>query len=160
MLVVKDSLLAFDPGETIGWCTFWLPGEHTYNTSARLLAKGHVYNIVGLQDCFEALHQSTRTVVYEGFSRGNTAVKPQIETIELVGAIKAYSTYYKLPAVQQYPAERKGYIKIAKAMVGRGNYERFHHAIDAIAHAIAFCEKEGLPWDKQYWIAQMLQLED
>lgn len=146
-------ILSFDPGVTTGFCC---------------IVNGNLTEYAELQDmkavtdyiCHYGENTPVDHIVYEGFARGNSVVKEQLITIEMCGAIKAASLILQVPYHMQYPAERKGYIPIAKAMLKDtfgGSYKDWHHSTDAVAHALTFMDKEKLEWQKQHWMHRAFQ---
>ena len=136
------NIIAFDPGLTVGYAIFM---------GSNLERCGHLKSIEDIVHCpWNYIDQ----IVYEGFARGNSVVDEQLRTIEMCGAIQAVAYVHNLPYRMQYPAMRKGYVPIAKCMVkDRGFYlEEVHHAIDAIAHGLCYMDKEGISWNKQFWM--------
>lgn len=136
-------LLALDPGLTTGYAIF---------CNGHIERCGHCASLAETVDL--VMTPPLDGVVYEGFARGNSVVDEQLRTIELCGAIQAAAHLGRLKCAMQYPAMRKGYVPIAKCMVKElgFTYEEMHHAIDAIAHALCYMDKEGEQWDKQSWL--------
>lgn len=146
------NILAFDPGLTVGWSEFTdSPGWYF------VLECGHAMSLEDVVDLIQQKNPSL--IVYEGFARGNSVVDEQLKTIEMCGAIKAIAHNQGIPVVMQYPAARKGYVPIAKQMVKSKGYtlEEMHHAIDAIAHGLCYIDKEGMEWQKQFWLHKAFQ---
>ena len=147
-------IVAFDPGKTIGYAVF---------CNTELFRLGHLQSIEELvRELYRQIGTPNLRVVYEGFARGNTAVKDQLQTIEICGAIQAIALACEFPVKSQYPSMRTGYIPIAKAMIQEKGFtlSEMKHAVDAIAHGLAYMDKEGLGWQKQDWIRKALPRED
>lgn len=147
-------LLCFDPGLTIGWCIFE-PGEK----GMKLEECGHLYDLedlIRIIDYFDTYNSFSGDVVLnESFARGNSVVKEQIETLRLCGAIEALALDREFTYAQQYPAQRTGYVPIAKKMIkelGFGTLKENHHAIDAIAHGLCYMDNNNIEWQKQWWM--------
>lgn len=152
-------VIAFDPGLTIGCCAFV-----QRETSMELVQSLHLHSIdaiVAYLDDIESRYLRREiAVVAESFARGNSVVDEQIKTLRMCGAIEALCSHYGIRWSEQYPASRAGYVPVAKCMIrelGFGTLQQNHHAIDAIAHALCFMDKEGLEWKKQYWLRQVIQ---
>lgn len=146
------KLLCFDPGLTTGFAWFEEGDE-----AMKLTKCGHLYDLKEITQEVErfSLSGGLATIVNENFARGNSVVKEQIETIRLCGGIEALAHVHGFGYAQQYPASRTGYVPIAKAMIkelGFGTLQENHHAIDAIAHGLCYMDKEGMEWQKQYWM--------
>jgi len=139
------SIIAFDPGMTVGYAVF---------KEGLLSEIGHLHSIGDVVDKLQSWNDIVDTIVYEGFARGNSVVKEQIVTIEMCGAIQAMAHATESKLVMQYPAVRAGYIPIAKCMVKDKGFklQEMHHAIDAVAHGLAYLDKEEIPWEKQIWM--------
>lgn len=140
-------ILSFDPGGTTGYVIV---------ADGQLKEAGHLATLSDLvYVCFSV---EADQIVFEGFARGNSAVDDQLETIELCGAIRACADILRLPCRKQFPAVRTGYVPLAKAWLTSQHKEQdVHHAIDALAHAMYFMDKEGIAWPKQYWMSRVFQ---
>lgn len=145
-------LLALDPGLTTGYAIF---------CNGHIERCGHCISLEDVVDlCLQGSvartlgEKSYDAIVYEGFARGNSVVDEQLRTIELCGAIQAAAHLGRLKCTMQYPAMRKGYVPIAKCIVKElgFTYEEMHHAIDAVAHALCYMDKEGIEWAKQRYL--------
>ena len=146
-------LLCFDPGLTIGWCIFE-PGEK----GMTLVECGHDHNLQDLiwrVNYFDSYKTQGDVILNESFARGNSVVKEQIETLRLCGAIEALALDREYSYAQQYPAQRTGYVPIAKKMIkelGFGTLQENHHAIDAIAHGLCYMDSNNIEWQKSWWM--------
>lgn len=141
------TLLGLDPGGTTGYVIMH---------EGALLAAGHLQILSEIVDL--CMRPTVDVIVYEGFARGNSAVKDQLDTIELCGAIRACAHISQKACRPQYPAVRTGYVPLAKAWLkGFGKEADVHHAIDALAHCMYYMDKEGIPWPKQYWMSQVFR---
>lgn len=144
-------VIAFDPGVTTGIAIF---EEGTLN---------YWGTFKSLKACVNTLHDflrdDTRTtvVVMEAFNRGNTVVDEQIQTIELCGAITAICELKGAYLVRQSPSTRTSYLPIARAMLQSYSDSNKRHAIDAVAHAIRWMERNGEDWQKSYWMPRVFQ---
>ena len=152
-----NEVLAFDPGKVIGYAHFE-NGE--FQSSIELQSLEEIVKQ------FQCVLNSPLTVeernlvcITETFSRGNTAVKDQLQTIEIIGAIRALCLVHEVPLIEQLPSMRTGYIPIAKAMIRENGYtlKEKHHSIDAIAHGLAYMDKGGVEWHKRYWMSKAFQ---
>ena len=149
-------ILCFDPGKTTGFALF---------CEGKLERAKELQSLAELVAAFtDAAFLRTRgeeiVCVYEGFARGNVGVKDQLQTIEVCGAIRALCHLYGFVCVEQMPAVRTGYIPIAKQMIKDKVYgvlREYHHSIDAIAHGLTYMEKEGIEWDKEFWISKVIR---
>lgn len=141
-------LLCFDPGKTTGVAQFNMYGELEFID--HLDTEQQIYSWIYSRE------ETKTTVLYEGFARGNTASKDQLMTVELCGFIRGCAMTIDLKCVMQYPTIRLPYEKIAKAMVkayrGEIKPQTPTHAIAAVAHGIAYMEKEKIEWNKKYWM--------
>ena len=150
-------IICFDPGVTTGYCIFDKSFSDEVPTF-KIKTLGHLSSVRELF-CFLDQYRATTnvTIIYEGFARGNSAVKEQLITIEMCGAIKALSMmcFHQEP-VMQYPESRKTYVPVAKCMFKTLGYvplENHKHALDAVAHVISYMERQGLTWNKNYWMS-------
>jgi len=155
-----ETVIAFDPGLTVGTCVFEMCDGNIMQLSQSL----HLHSVNAVEAFLHSIsldHQPRRVaVVAESFARGNSVVKEQILTLRMCGAIEALCAHFGFKHSEQFPASRTGYIPIAKCMIkelGFGTLQANHHAIDAIAHALCFMDEEGFDWQKQYWLRKALQ---
>lgn len=149
------KIFCLDPGVTTGWCIF----ECSEDTNCYELSElGHFKTLAELVEKMKpmAIDRPNVRMLYEGFARGNSAVKEQLITIEMCGAIRALGVlFFNCEPIKQYPESRKTYVPLAKFMLKRCGYTPlgdYTHAIDAVAHGLAYMEKEGIDWNKQYWM--------
>ena len=146
-------LLCFDPGLTTGWAIF-----EPHDNSMALAECGHVHDLRELLwrvDYFDSYKTEGDTIVAETFARGNSVVKEQIETLSRCSAIEVLALDREYTYAQQYPAERTGYVPIAKKMIkelGFGTLQENHHAIDAIAHGLCYMSNHKSEWQQQWWM--------
>ena len=152
-----EVIVGFDPGLTIGTCIF-KPGEKAMKLSKCC----HLHNLDELTNFYKEVATSYEnvSVVAESFARGNSVVKEQIDTLRLCGAIEALEKICDFKHSEQYPAERTGYVPIAKCMIKElsfGTLKENHHAIDAVAHVLCYMDKEGMDWQKQFWMRKAFQ---
>lgn len=149
------KIFCLDPGVTTGWCIF----EHSKDTNSYEISElGHFKTLAELVNKLKPMHRDWAAVrmLYEGFARGNSAVKEQLQTIEMCGAIRALGVlFFDREPVKQYPESRKTYVPLAKFMLKHCGYTPlgdYTHAIDAVAHGLAYMQKEGIDWNRQYWM--------
>ena len=146
-------ILALDPGITTGYVLAECDREKLF----RIVDMGH---FLAPEKVYQYIHsRPIGYVVYEGFARGNSVVDTQIKTIELCGGIKAACYLECIPYKMQYPAKRTGYIPAAKYLVKQSGHtcEEMHHAIDAIAHLLCYCEESHLFWNKQTLLKEVFK---
>lgn len=149
-----DTVIALDPGKTTGWCIFAIEDNH-----ASLIRAGQMQDLLKLLKLLQRISSKNCKWIFEGFARGNSSSGDQILTMQHCGAIETFTEQHDIECIMQYPASRKGFVRPAKVMVKellKGGDKEYHHAFDAIAHALAYFEKEGVEWNKQHWLAQML----
>jgi len=140
-------IVVFDPGKTTGWCIIRADGDGT----CFIIGAGGVRGFEELESCLGAIQileefKRIDACIYEGFARGNASTGDQLEAIELCGVIRWNAWKHDWPLVMQYPANRKGYISFAKAMLkdfAIPTNERVH-AIDAVAHGLRFLARQGV----------------
>lgn len=147
-----NTVVALDPGKTTGWCIFAIE-----NNCANLISAGQTKDLLIL---LQRLPSKNSTWIFEGFARGNSSSGDQILTMQHCGSIETFAEQHLIECIMQYPASRKGFVKSAKVMVKelfKGGDKEYHHAFDAIAHALAYFEKEGVEWNKQHWLRIVLQ---
>lgn len=147
-------ILCFDPGLTTGWCLFD-EGDH----GMKLVKCGHCHNVKDVIDTFEMdevrYEMGFKFSVAEAFARGNSVVKEQILTLRMCGAIEVLALEHGCSHTEQYPAQRTGYVPIAKTMIkelGFGTLKENHHAIDAIAHGLCYMDNNNIEWQKRWWM--------
>ena len=128
-------VLAFDPGETTGWCRV--------DTTAGTLEGGSF-------PLWEELHLMqfylADAIVVERFMLYPWMLKRlrwnKLQTVEVIGAIKYVAGYSEIagcaPITMQNASVAKR-IKLAKKPEG---FDR--HALDAFRHALAFLKRENL----------------
>ena len=146
------TVIAFDPGKTTGWCIFEV-NDH----QAKLIKAGQTKELTKL---LLAMPMQNCIWIFEGFARGNSSSGDQVLTMQYCGAIETFAEQHNIDCILQYPASRKGFVRPAKAMVKeifQGGDKEYHHAFDAIAHALAYFEKEDIEWNKQHWLRMVLQ---
>jgi len=155
-----ETVVAFDPGLTVGACVF----EMCDGDIMHLYQSLHLHSVNAVEAFLHSIsssHEPRRVaVVAESFARGNSVVKEQILTLRMCGAIEALCAHMCFSWSEQFPASRTGFVPIAKCMVKElrfGTLAQNHHAIDAIAHALCFMKKEGFDWQEQYWLRKVLQ---
>jgi hypothetical protein len=132
-------ILTFDPGKTTGW-SYWV--------NRNLVEVGVVMDYRDLLICFGE-HRELDVVVYEGFARANASTGDQLQAIEMCGAIQILAVAAKAQLHKQFPANRKGYIPYAKALVKEIAVLPEHkpHVTDAVAHGARYLHKEvKTPW--------------
>ena len=137
------KIVVFDPGKTTGWCAF---------VDDVVVDYGAIYSMEDAIETFE-VHENAEICVYEGFARANASTGDQLQAIEMCGAIQCLATMYKMELVKQYPANRKGYLPLAKQIVKGLAVEanRRAHVVDAVAHGIRYLHKKGVfPWQERY----------
>lgn len=133
-------ILTFDPGKTTGW-SYW--------NNRNVVEVGAVMNYQDLLICF-GQHKDLDVVVFEGFARANASTGDQLQAIEMCGAIQCLAVAAKAKCVKQYPANRRGYIPVAKAFVKGMELpkEIRPHVTDAVAHGVCYFHKnfKNQPW--------------
>ena len=111
------KIFCLDPGVTTGWCIF----EHSKDTNCYEISElGHFKTLAELVNKLKPMHRDWAAVrmLYEGFARGNSAVKEQLQTIEMCGAIRALGVlFFDREPVKQYPESRKTYLPQDKFMI-------------------------------------------
>jgi 7-cyano-7-deazaguanine synthase in queuosine biosynthesis len=141
------SLLVFDPGITTGYATLF---------NGKLIEFGHLKNMLAVANKIneELTKPYLPVIIVEAFKRANAMMKEQIQTVEMVGAIKALALINKLSCVPHWPEDRTAFIPIAKLMLKAQGYKIVEnkHAIDAIAHGVCYMDFVGYNYNKQEWL--------
>jgi len=127
------SILVFDPGHTTGWA-FLSDGKIE---AGSFKMWGGVWNMIG-----QHINQKgfgIDTVVIEAFilRRGKALALSggRLETVQVIGYIKAVCDYYDIPYVEQQPACKS--INIPR-ITGLNV-----HAMDAVRHGLYYMKRHG-----------------
>jgi hypothetical protein len=137
-------ILAFDPGETTGWCRVDT-AMHTVTGGSFPLWEG-----IGLYYAAGGYWKTIDAIVVERFLLYPWAAKrlrwDKLKPVEVIGVIKFMAQKRSIPVTMQNAADAKR-IKLAKKPEG---FDR--HALDAFRHALAFLKREGLlaDWLQEY----------
>lgn len=126
------NVLVFDPGGTTGWA--FLSGGRIACGSFKLWE-----GVWGMLAFRTSIGRRLDAVVIEGFilRRGKALALSgsRLETIQVIGYIKAVCDFYNIPYVEQQPACKS--IKIAK--IEGANV----HTMDAVKHGLYYMKKHG-----------------
>lgn len=127
-----SNILVFDPGHTTGWA--FLSDGKIEAGSFRMWSG--VWEIIGTHSL---VHDGIEDVVIESFilRRGKALALSggRLETVQVIGYIKAVCDFYGISYVEQQPACKS--IKVAK-IEGLSI-----HAMDAVRHGLYYMKKHG-----------------
>lgn len=130
------KLLAIDPGITTGIATYIREdGVGTYNTCVIPKSFEAVYSFITQMDW--------DVVILEGFATPGLIASYGIDTVELIGAIKALCWLRGMKLVVQYPIERRGNLEDAKRMMTEVLKNKHYqtHERDALSHILTYMRK-------------------
>lgn len=127
------KILAVDPGITTGMATY-IDGQ---------------WNTFVCPKSFEAVYQVVMSgidwdlIIVEGFATPGLIASYGIDTVELIGAVKALCWWAKLECVVQYPVERRGNLSDAKMLMQNVlKTKRYQtHQLDAVSHILTYMRK-------------------
>ena len=141
----KLGYLAFDPGETTGYCKFAEDGIP--------VLYGQV-PWIGLMDLLNSRDHNVKAFICEDFIIRSTHAKRfvgnKMETIQAIGAIKAEAARRKIPCIMQ----DSGIIGVAEKWTQISKKGKSHsetHFIDAFNHGAYYLIKKGI---KKTWIEE------
>lgn len=123
----SPTLLAIDPGaKHVGLCVY---ANSKFTTCTIECSIEAVYNFI--------LQGQWDHIILEGFSTPGLIASPGIQTVELIGAVKALCWLNHIPLTVQYPIERHGDLVGVKALF-KGKRGMTRHEKDAYAHMVTF----------------------
>lgn len=125
------KIVSIDPGITTGLAIRTREGNII--TEAVHSVK-HIWNILTSED-------KPDVVIYECFNASGQISKYGVRTIEIVGGIIALCSVFGIASVAQAPYRRKPYEKAARDILKLKKH--LDHEVDALAHLLAFEERNG-----------------
>jgi len=123
-----QSLIAFDPGQTTGWCRF----QHTLNTPWRVVEFGQ-FPLEEIQVVYELILPA-ETVVYEQIQMLHLGFDPV--GLQVIGAIKLTCALQENTLIGQSPGNISGAKLWPDLEDARKWFVRQQHAKDAFYHGI------------------------
>lgn len=137
-------IIAVDPGQNVGmafrfenknWGTLTIPKVPTAEERFSLLLETLAEQITATK-CDVVVVESFKTM-------SRYLSKYGLETIELVGAIRALCYNYEVPIVQQMPAQRTAFEADAKKLLNGRKNAYSDHEVSALAHLLFYEYREG-----------------
>lgn len=121
------TLLSIDPGaKHVGLCVY-VNGQFTTCTIECSIEAVYNFILEGFWD----------RIILEGFSTPGLIASFGIQTVELIGAVKALCWLKHIPLTVQYPIERHGDLVGVKEMF-KGKRGMTRHEKDAYAHMVTY----------------------
>lgn len=92
-----------------------------------------------VKDLWQVIDKHMPTcVIFEDFRTAGRIDTNGLATVRLVGAIEAVTYRLNIPTIQQFPAERKQFIDIARSMLNASTKRWVVHELDALAHLLVY----------------------
>lgn len=137
-MVSPNQILALDPGKTTGFAV-----ARKGNDGYSIVTTGALYTHNSVLDTL-VRHKSLLAVVCEIYTTANIRTQAQVETLELIGAIKGFCYNTGIPFIGQYPTTRRAYLSKADHYIRKHNVPRdiAQHATDALAHLFRYVANE------------------
>lgn len=142
-------IMAIDPGQNVGMAFRFDNGNWGTLTVEKVPDEDDRLDMVlsTLVETWEKYHPTT--VVIERFATMSRYVsKYGLETIELVGAVRAVAYVHKITLVQQMPNQRLFMQHQAKELLREAKRRHTDHEVSALAHLLAHEYKMQLLQDK------------
>ncbi len=117
-------ILAIDPGVTTGWAV--LNGGEI--TTGNIRTPDSLAGLIGEIACAHG------TVVVENFIGGGYRTKESAETLQVLGFVRYYCAWLRVPCIVQVPQRRLPYVSQARDLLPPTS----RHGVDALAHLLAY----------------------
>lgn len=124
-------VLAFDPGG--------VTGVAFHDTQTGDVATAEVSEPVALAGWIDHYSAVQPTVVVEDFVGAGPRNTYSNHTLQVIGFVRWYATYRQLPVAMRQPSHRKSEVDRARSMLEIAT----PHAVDALAHALAYIRDHG-----------------
>lgn len=131
---MTGKVLSIDPGGTIGWALLRPPHPVTAGT---------VTNILEILTVIRDQSQDGVVVVCEQVVGSGPRSADLVQTIKQVGAVEYLCQFLDVPVVLQVPSVRKPFVLEARKLLRGSEIHGLRHAVDALAHALAYLASQG-----------------
>lgn len=134
-------LMAVDPGQNTGMAFRFDNGNWGTLTVQKVPDAAERFDMVLslLLEQLDGKHGRVNTLVMESFKTMSRYLsKYGLETIELVGAVRALCYVKDVPVVHQMPAQRLAFEKLAADMLKKRDVMFTDHEVSALAHLLCY----------------------
>lgn len=135
--ITKHKILAFDPGETVGWCAF---------EGLDKLADGHIqtkdFDPLGIHDLRELFNKyKPDIVIYETYRvydwKTDSHSWSEVHTLQIIGLIRYFCMQHEIEYFKQSAQVAKAFCTDDK-LLAWNMYTKNRHSRDAVRHALNY----------------------
>jgi len=131
--LTTKRILAVDPGITSGIAAKYK--QDTYITSV-CTSEEDVWDFVNPDTCDVVLYEEFKATKIDRYG---------LQTVRVIGGIRALCNYFKIPIFRQQPQQRRSFIPIARKYLQQNKGDRFKvHETDALSHIMYYEYVNGL----------------